>query len=351
MIIKENFGQVNGEPAHSWRLSSKSGVSIRVTDYGARLTELHVPDREGKTADIVLGFDDAGSYATSTTYFGATVGRYGNRISRGKFNLLGTDYQVDCNEKLNHLHGGRDGWDSRLWSTEVDETKNSITFRTTSEDGEMGFPGRCEIESTYHLDENGLRIVMKVVPSKTTVINMVHHSYYNLAGHSSGNVLQQHMRLPANFYIPVDDELMPTGEILKVSETPFDFRSLRPIGSQLDLLPSTGSEVFEGGAGYDHNWCLDAGSTLLIPAAEIYDPSSGRRLTLSSTEPGVQMYTGGYLNEQTIGKGGNPYCQFAGFTLETQKFPDSPRYIHYPTTTVKAGETYLHEMLLEFSIV
>ena len=338
MIIKENFGQVNGEPAHSWRLSSASGVSIRVTDFGARLTELHVPGRDGQTADIVLGFDDAESYLASPTYFGATVGRYGNRISRGKFNLLGTDYQVDCNEKLNHLHGGRNGWDSRLWSTEVDEKNNSITFRTTSADGEMGFPGSCEIESIYHLDENGLRIVMRAVPSKTTVINMVHHTYYNLAGHASGNVLNQHMRLPANFYIPVDDELMPTGEILKVSETPFDFRTLRPIGSKLDLLPSTGSEVFEG-------------STLLIPAAEIYDPSSGRRLMLSSTEPGVQMYTGGYLNEKTIGKGGKPYCQFAGFTLETQKFPDSPRYLHYPTTTVKAGETYLHEMLMEFSIV
>jgi len=349
VIIVEDFGQVHGKPAHAWRLDSGDGLSIRVTDYGARLTELHVPGSSGETADIVLGFDEVESYVESPSYLGATVGRYGNRITRGQFRLLGKDYQVDCNEGNNHLHGGRNGWDSRLWSADVDEQSNSITFRTTSPDGDMGFPGACDVMSTYHLEDGQLRIVMQAIPTEATVINMVHHSYYNLAGHASGTMLDQLMRLPSEFYVPVDGELMPTGEVLLVDGTVYDFREMRPIGARFADLPPVGADVFQGGGGYDHNWCLQGGSAGLIEAADILDPSSGRRMKLSSTEPGVQMYTGGYLHDQIIGKGAAPYCQYAGFTLETQKFPDSPRLLHFPTTTVAAGETYRHEMLLEFS--
>lgn len=349
MIIVEEFGEVHGKPAHAWRLDSGHGLSIRVSDYGARLTELHVPDISGETADIVLGFDDVESYVASPAYFGATVGRYGNRISKGQFQLLGRDYQVDCNEGQNHLHGGRNGWDSRIWSADVNEGGNSITFRTTSPDGEMGFPGTCEVESTYQVEDGKLRIIMQATPSATTIINMVHHSYYNLAGHASGSVVDQLMRLPSEFYVPVDSELMPTGEVLTVNDTNYDFRDMRKIGARFADLPALGTDVFPGGSGYDHNWCLQGGSAPLIEAAEILDPASGRRMTLSSTEPGVQMYTGGYLHDQIIGKGSQAYCQYAGFTLETQKFPDSPRLLHFPTTTVMAGDTYRHEMLLEFS--
>ena len=349
MIIVEEFGEVHGKPAHAWRLDSGDGLSIRVSDYGARLTELHVPDSSGETADIVLGFDDVESYIASPAYFGATVGRYGNRISKGQFQLLGRDYQLDCNEGQNHLHGGRNGWDSRIWSADVNEGGNSITFRTTSPDGEMGFPGTCEVESTYQVEDGKLRIIMQATPSATTIINMVHHSYYNLAGHASGSVVDQLMQLPSEFYIPVDGQLMPTGEVLKVNGTPYDFRELRPIGAAFDDLPPLGVDVFQGGSGYDHNWCLEGGSAGLVAAAELHDPVSGRRMKMSSTEPGVQMYTGGYLHDQMFGKGAQPYCKYAGFTLETQKFPDSPRFLHFPTTTVREGETYRHEMLLEFS--
>ncbi len=351
MIIVENFGEVDGKPAHAWRLESTDGLSIRVTDYGARLTELHVPGSSGQTADIVLGFDDVESYVASPAYFGATVGRYGNRITKGQFRLLGTDYQVDCNEGTNHLHGGKNGWDSRIWSADIDEQNNSITFRTSSPDGEMGFPGACDVVSTYQLQDGQLRIILQAIPNMNTVINMVHHSYYNLAGHASGPVLDQLMQLPSEFYVPVDGQLMPTGEVLRVDGTPYDFREMRAIGARFDDLPPLGVDVFPGGSGYDHNWCLRGGTTELIEAAHLHDPASGRRMKLSSTEPGVQMYTGGYLHDQMIGKGAQPYCKYAGFTLETQKFPDSPRLLQFPTTTVMAGETYRHEMLLEFSSI
>ena len=351
MIIVENFGEVDGKPAHAWRLESTDGLSIRVTDYGARLTELHVPGSSGQTADIVLGFDDVESYVASPAYFGATVGRYGNRITKGQFRLLGKDYQVDCNEGTNHLHGGKNGWDSRIWSTDIDEQNNSITFRTSSPDGEMGFPGACDVVSSYQLQDGQLRIILQAIPNMNTVINMVHHSYYNLAGHASGPVLDQLMQLPSEFYVPVDGQLMPTGEVLRVDGTPYDFREMRSIGARFDDLPPLGVDVFPGGSGYDHNWCLKGGTTELIEAAHLQDPASGRRMKLSSTEPGVQMYTGGYLHDQMIGKGAQPYCKYAGFTLETQKFPDSPRLLQFPTTTVMAGETYRHEMLLEFSSI
>ena len=350
MIIGEPFGEVDGRPVHAFRLDGGAGITARVTDYGARLTELHVPGRDGRTADIVLGFDDARSYAESPAYFGATVGRYGNRIARGRFTLLGTEHEVDCNEGRNHLHGGRHGWDSRTWDVGLGADGASITFRTTSADGEMGFPGACTVSSTYELAGTRLRITMEAVPDATTVINMVHHSYFNLAGHASGDVLGQHMRLGGDFYVPVDGELLATGEILAVAGTPYDFRELHPIGEHLEALPSVGAGVFENG-GWDHNWCLRGpAADGLIDAAEIHDPVSGRTLRLRTTEPGVQMYTGGHLDDRIVGKGGNRYCQYAGFTLETQKFPDSPRFAHFPTTTIRAGETYHHEMVLDFSV-
>jgi aldose 1-epimerase len=312
-----------------------------------------VPDAEGRLVDVVLGFDDAAQYVSSPAYFGATVGRYANRIRRGQFRLNGVDYQVDCNEKSNHLHGGRDGWDRRIWSSEVHPDGLGVTFRTLSRDGEMGFPGSCDVSSSYRLEGRSLRLTMESTPDQDTLINMVHHSYFNLAGHASGNVLEQHMRIPADFYLPVDDELLPTGEVLRVDGTAFDFRELRPIGERFNQLPPTGTAIFDGGSGYDHNWCLRGDAhphePELMEALEVVDPASGRRLRMWTTEPGLQMYTGGYLSADVIGKGSNPYCQYAGFTLETQKFPDSPRFPHFPSSTVRAGDSYRQVKLLEFS--
>jgi aldose 1-epimerase len=260
-------------------------------------------------------------------------------------------HQVDVNEKNNHLHGGKDGWDSRLWDVaDFDATGSSVTFTTSSVDGEMGFPGACDVRSTYTLDGLRLTIEMVVDAHATTVVNMVHHSYFNLAGHDSGDVLAQEMRIASDFYLPVDGELIPTGEVLAVAGTPFDFRERHAIGQHLAQLPPVGADVFEGGGGWDHNWCLGLpDSRGMIEAADIVDRASGRRVRLSSTEPGLQMYTGGYLSESIIGKGGRPYRQYAGFTLETQKFPDSPNVGHFPSTTAQAGETYRHVMEFDFT--
>ena len=351
MIHEEPFGEIDGRSVRAFRLDGGAGVAARLTDYGARLTELHVPGRDGRTADIVLGFDDVHSYVASRAYFGATVGRYGNRIARGRFRLLGREHEVDRNEGRNHLHGGRHGWDSRTWDAEPGANGASITFRTTSAAGEMGFPGACTVSATYELVGTRLRILMEAVPDALTVINMVHHSYFNLAGHASGDVLGQQMRIAGDFYVPVDGELLPTGEILAVAGTPFDFRERHAIGLRLDALRPVGDKVLQGSSGWDHNWCLrGAGADGLVEAAEVHDPVSGRTLRLRSTEPGLQMYIGGYLDDSIVGKGGHRYCQYAGFTLETQKFPDAPRFAHFPTPTVQAGDTYRHEMVFDFSV-
>ena len=227
MVSEQSFGQVDGQAAKAFVIDGDAGVSVKVSDYGARLVEVHVPGADGSTVDVVLGFDDAAQYASSPAYFGATVGRYANRIRRGEFRLNGVDYQVDCNEKSNHLHGGRDGWDSRLWASEVHPDGKGVTFRTSSANGEMGFPGRCEVTSSYHLDGRELRLTMEAVPDQDTIINMVHHSYFNLAGHGSGDVLRQHMRIPAEFYLPVDDELLAHRPAAPLDAPP-------PLGQRVD---------------------------------------------------------------------------------------------------------------------
>lgn len=334
MITEEPFGLAVGRPATSYVIDGGDGIRMRLTDYGARLVELWIPDRDGRLGDVVLGFDRCEDYVErGNLYFGATVGRYGNRIAGGRFSLQGNDYQLDCNEGANHLHGGRKGWDRRLWDVEGDDCR--LTFRTWSADREMGYPGACDVATTYELDGTTLRITMEAAPSGTTVINMVHHSYFNLAGHASGSVLAHELQLPSDYYVPVDHQLLPSGEVWAVADSRFDFRTSRTIG-------------FDGGQ-YDHNWCLRNDGSPLCPAADVHEPASGRRLQLSSTEPGVQLYTGGYLDESVIGKGGAAYCRFAGFTLETQKFPDSPNLAHFPSAVVQGGETYRHVMVLEFS--
>lgn len=353
MIDEHPFGIVQGQAAHAFVIDAGEGISILVTDYGARLVQAHVPDASGRIADVVLGLDDAQAYAASPAYFGATVGRYANRIRRGQFRLNGVSYQVDCNEQANHLHGGRAGWDSRIWQAEPHADGLGITFQTSSADGEMGFPGACEVRSTYRLEGSTLRLTLEAVPDQDTLINMVHHSYFNLAGHGSGNVLDQHMRIAADFYLPVDDELLATGEVRHVGNTAFDFRELRAIGERMDELPPTGTAIFAGGSGYDHNWCLRGDEhpeePALMEALEVVDPASGRGLRLWTTEPGLQMYTGGYLSAAIIGKGGQPYCPYAGFTLETQKFPDSPRFPHFPSAVIRAGQPYRQVKRIDFT--
>lgn len=325
-------------------LTNHHGLRACVISYGARLTELHVPDRRGTLADIVLGHDTLADYVAGTTYFGATCGRHANRIAQGRYTLNDLPVQLDLNEGANHLHGGRDGFDRKVWDITAQDTSR-VTFATHSADGEMGYPGACDLTTTYTLtDANRLTITMQATTTRPTAMNMVNHAYFNLAGQGSGDVLSQTLQLTARSYTPVGAALLPTGDIRAVSGTPYDFRSAKPIGQDFAALG-------DDARGYDHNWCLSYADTALRPCATAIDPASGRRMALTTTEPGVQVYTGGYLDAAMTGKLGKPLCRYAGFTLETQKFPDSPNWPQFPSSRLNPGQTYHHVMEFTFDTV
>jgi aldose 1-epimerase len=347
-IERFRFGEIDGEAVQGFVLRNRHGLSARLISYGARLTEFHAPGRDGTMADIVLGFDDLASYIETNTYFGATCGRYGNRIRGGQFTLDGNSVQVDRNEGPNHLHGGKLGFDRKNWNSTADEVLNAVTFIMVSPDGDQGFPGTVQLTATYRLtDDNVLDIRMRGTTDAPTVLNAVHHTYWNLAGQGSGDVRQQRLKLFSEFYTPVDSELITTGEVRAVAGTAFDFRRERPIGADIDSLQDVGTGNLVGG-GYDHNWCLDGVASSLHPCARVVDPASGRGFELYTNEPGVQFYTGGYLDEKVIGKRGLPYCRFGGYTFETQKFPNTPNFAHFPSSTVMPDEVYDHRMVFRF---
>ncbi len=345
----EFFGVYEGQDILAVTISNANGLKAKLITFGARLTELHVPDRNGDFADVVLGFDTIEEYAATDTYFGATCGRYGNRIAGGRFLLDGVEHHLNVNEGANHLHGGVQGFDRKVWEVEAIKAE-SVTFKTTSEDGEMGFPGKSNLRSTYTLTaDNKLHIVMEADTTKSTLMNMVHHSYFNLAGQGSGDVLGHDIKMASLFYTPVDDELLATGEIVSVKGTPFDFTEFKAIGADIDKLPSVGASIFEAGGGYDHNWCLDAVSgSNLRKCIDVHEPVSGRRMTMHTTEPGVQFYTAGYLSDKVMGKQGKRLCKYGGFTLETQKYPGSPSFSHFPSCRLNPGEKYRQEMVFTF---
>ncbi|MCV3270780.1 aldose epimerase family protein [Roseobacter sinensis] len=333
----EVFGTLDGHAVEAVRLAN-GGLVAELITYGARLTRLWVPDASGAMTDVVLGFDRLQSYVDDHAYLGATCGQYANRIAEGRCRIDGEPVQLDRNEGAHHLHGGSAGFDRKIWRIAALDD-HSVTFATTTEDGEMGFPGRSTVSARYSLmDDGALDIEMEAETDRPTLMNIVNHAYFNLAG--SGDVLDHQLRIAAPFYTPVDDHLLATGEIRAVAGTPFDFLTAKPIGRDIGpLCPDR-----EGG-GYDHNWCLD-GSEL---AAVLFDPRSGRRMELSTTQPGLQVYTGGFLSDRMVGKGGVPLCRFAGVALETQAFPCSPNHAHFPDVILRRGETYRHATRLRFS--
>jgi aldose 1-epimerase len=341
-------------------------LRVVLTDAGARLLELWVPDRDGDRADVVLGRATLAEAAADPYYMGATAGRYANRVRRGGFALDGETQQLDVNEGRNHLHGGRHGFDVRNWTAEPGE--DEVVFRYVSEDGEQGYPGRLTACATYRLDGRALEITLSATTDRPTIVNLVNHSYFNLAGHDSGDVLRQLVRLDAGSYVPVDHELLPTGEILAVAGTPFDFREPKTIGSGLREAEAAAGHEEIAAAGYDHNWVLDGAG--LRTVARIEDPDSGRVLELATDQPGLQFYTGGKFADVSAkaagdagadtaaradthaGDGtGTRYQAFAGFTLETQTFPDSPNQPGFPSPVLRPGETYLNRMRLSFTRV
>lgn len=349
MIETPVFGCLGSADVHSVSIANRQGLRATVITFGARLTELFVPDRNGLSEDVVLGFDTLEEYVATDHYFGATCGRYGNRIAKAAFRLGGAPIIVDRNEGENHLHGGKAGFDRKIWSI-AQATGTAVTLTAVSDDGEMGFPGRCDLTAAYRLTEaNELHVTMTATTDKTTVMNMVNHSYFNLQGQGSGTVLGHELHLNSAFYTPVDAELLATGEVLSVQGTAFDFRAAKPIGRDIGKLAAVGAGIFDQGGGFDHNWCLgDAGSDLRL-CCTAHDPVSGRIMTLQTTEPGVQLYTGGYLTDRVRAKHGRTLCQYAGFTLETQKFPGTPNHGHFPDCLLHPGQTYTHRMVFGFA--
>ncbi len=340
-ISDQPFGQVAGQAVRALTMTNAHGLRATVISYGARLTELHVPDSDGRFADIVLGHDRIENYVTGTGCFGATCGRYANRIGGGSIVLDGVRYPLPSNEGANHLHGGPGGFDTKVWDAAVDG--NRVVFTATSADGEMGHPGACALRCTYALtDDNQLLITMEAETTKTTVMNMANHAYFNLAGHGAGPVYAQKLQIAAGHYTPVGADMLPTGEVLSVAKTPFDFRVAKPFGQDIAALTAT--------RGYDHNWCLTGGGGGLHDCLMAHDPGSGRRLALRTTEPGVQIYTGGFIAAGTPGKGGVVYGPHAGFAIETQKFPNSPNTAHFPSAVLRPGQQYCHQMEYTFSV-
>ncbi|NEX45747.1 aldose epimerase family protein [Pseudotabrizicola algicola] len=340
MTVQE-IGQIDGEAVRAVVLGDASGPRARVITYGARLTELWVADRAGRQADIVLGHADLAGYVAGKAFLGATCGRFSNRIAGGRFWLDGREVQVDRNEGETSLHGGRAGFDRKIWQI-VEASPRAVTLAAVSEDGDMGYPGRLEMQVRYALDAaDRLWIEMTAETEAPTVVNMVNHSYFNMAGH--GAVMGQRLRLGASHYTPVDAALIPTGEVLAVAGGAFDFMQMRAIGA---ALPDDG--------GFDHNLCLTGplepkwGEALRF-CAEAVDPASGRRMEVWTSEPGVQFYTGAHLAGGLPGKDGAPIEAFTGFTLETQRFPDSPNQPQFPSARLEPGQKYRHLMAFDFT--
>jgi aldose 1-epimerase len=332
-----NGGEGGGEPGAAVVLQSDR-LRARVLTLGARLAELWVPDRTGVLADVVLGFDDPADWLDRGGYLGATCGRFANRIANGRFTLDGTNYQLDRNERRGHLHGGSAGFDARQWRI-LEQSYSHAVFELISPAGDMGYPGRLSARVTYALAGHVLNLRMEATTDAPTVVNLVHHSYFNLAGHGSGDVLGHRLQIEADRYLPVDDRKIPTGELRPVAGSAFDFRKPRGIG---DLMPDTN--------GFDHNFCLTAAqdATGLRACLDAADPGSGRRLRLRTTEPGLQLYTGAHF-DGTPGKAGAVYGRFAGFAVETQRFPDTPNRAEFPSARLDPGQHYDHRMAFDFT--
>ena len=347
MISSEVWGEVDGGPVNLWHLTTDTAIGpmrIAVADYGATLQTFVVPDATGIATDIVLGYDTLGEYIAGDAYFGAIAGRYGNRIRNGQAAIDGTEHQLDCNEGGNHLHGGRAGFDRKLWQGTVGDDGDTLIFDLISPDRDMGFPGRLIIRVTYRLTTaGGLEIEMTARTDRPTLCNPVQHSYFNLAG--EGNILAQIATFNSAFYTPVDGDLLTTGEIRAVADTPFDFRKPKPIGRDLLAATSKSDAGGAGYAGYDHNLILGhAGPDGLRDCTTVLCPSNGLGLTLRTTEPGCQFYTGGHLSPAVTGKSNRPLVLFAGFTLETQVFPCAPQFSHFPSAILCKEQTYRHVM-------
>ncbi|MBI4891264.1 MAG: galactose mutarotase [Acidobacteria bacterium] len=347
-VTKQEFGKTaQGQPVDLYILKNKNGVEAAITNYGGIVVSLKTPDAKGQFADIALGFDNLQGYLGEHPYFGAIVGRYGNRIAHGKFSLNGKTYTLARNNGENSLHGGLKGFDKKVWSAQAETRPEGqvLTLKYRSVDGEEGYPGNLDVTVVYTLTpDNDLRIDNAATTDQDTVLNVTNHTYFNLAGQGKGDILGQQIAINSSRITPVDAGLIPTGELKPVAGTPFDFRNPKAIGKDI----AADDLQLKLGKGYDHNFVLDRKDEGLAPAAEVTDPVSGRVLQVWTTEPATQFYTGNFLDGTVKGKGGVAYQQRYGFCLETQHYPDSPNHPAFPTTTLKAGQQYKSTTVWKF---
>lgn len=343
------FGKTpDGQEVEIVHLKNKSGMQAGIMTYGATLVSLTVPDRHGVMSDIVLGFDSLFNYVKESPYFGSTVGRYGNRIGKGLFELNGAKYTLAVNNGANHLHGGLKGFDKVVWTVDQKESVEgkSLVLRYVSKGGEEGYPGTLTVKVVYSLtDENELRIDYEATTDKPTIVNLTHHSYFNLSGAGNGDILGHELFIDADRFTPVDEGLIPTGELRSVRGTPMDFTKPEVIGARINAP----YEQLKKGGGYDHNWVLNKVAGTFGLAARAYEKTSGRVMEVLTTEPGIQFYSGNFLDGTLTGKGGKKYGHRFGFCLETQHFPDSPNKPQFPSTALNPGSVYKTSTIYRFS--
>ncbi len=347
-ITKQDFGQTtDGIPATLYTLTNNNGMQVKITNYGGTVTSILAPDKAGSLGEITLGFDNLAQYIKESPYFGCLVGRYANRIAEGKFTLNGVEYVLAQNDVDRHLHGGLVGFDKVVWQAEElsDDNGDALSLTYQSVDGEENYPGTLDVTVVYTLtNDNELKIDYTATTEVDTVLNLTNHTYFNLAG--SGDILGHELTLNADSFTPIDSTLIPIGELRSVKGTPLDFTSATVIGDRIEQ----DDEQLKLASGYDHNWIINESAEPLTLAATVYEPTTGRILKTYTTQPGIQFYTGNFLDGTATGWGGRVYHKRTGFCLETQHFPDSPNQPEFPSTVLKPGETYNQTTVYKFSV-
>ncbi len=343
-IQEKDFGEIDGKKVKLFTLSNNQGMTVKITNYGGTIIAIEVPDRDGKTGDVCLGFDTLAEYQEKSPYFGCITGRYANRIAKGKFSLDGTEYTLATNNDTNHLHGGEKGFNQQVWNAETGPG-NKLTLTWISPDGDEGYPGTLSTSVTYALnDDNGLQIDYKATTDKPTVLNLTNHAYFNLKGHGEGTILDHLVEIKAERYTPTDNTGIPLGAIAPVEGTPFDFRKATAVGARI----GEDDQQLKNGIGYDHNFVFkNSRDGKLQHVATVSEPKSGRILEVHTSEPGLQFYTGNYL-DNLKGKAGKTYLHRGALCLEAQTFPDSPNHENFPSPVLRPGETYRQTTIYRF---
>lgn len=343
---KGKMNQQNMEP-EVIELKNNNGMRIKITNFGGSIMSILVPDKNGQLGEVVLGYDTPQEYFSGNPYFGALIGRYGNRIAQGRFNLNGNHYELAKNNGDNHLHGGNIGYNNVFWHI-IEANNNSVKLHYLSKDGEEGYPGNLNIYVTYTLtDHNEIKIDYLAKTDRPTIINLTHHSFFNLKDGGKSPIIDHELMINANAFTPVDNGLIPTGEIKNVENTPMDFRSLTTIGKRIGEEDTQ----LKRGNGYDHNWVLNKSEETLNFAAKVYEPETGRTLEVYTTEPGLQFYSGNFLDGTDKGHEGTTYNFRTAFCLETQHYPDSPNHSHFPSTILNPDKTYIQKTIYKFGII